>query len=136
MMTPRRALPAAFLLLLAAAPQGYSPEERGSNWVRSTYQFGTMGVAPGQLLEPRAVAVGRDNVVAVADTGNHRIQVFSIDGKLRSGWGGAGTAEGKFLFPSGLALGPQGELFVADAGNHRIQVFDEQGKFLRAWGKH
>src|SRR5204862_2633649 len=98
MMTPRSALPAALLLVLAspAAPQGYSPEERGSNWVRSTYQFGVPGTAPGQLLEPRAVAVGRENTVVVSDTGNHRIQVFAIDGKLLSGWGGAGTAEGKF----------------------------------------
>jgi len=137
MMTPRGALPAALLLLLArpAAPQNYSPEERGSNWVRSTYQFGTAGTAPGQLLEPQAVAVGRDNMVFVSDTGNHRIQVFAIDGKLLSTWGGAGTAEGRFLFPSGIARGSDGEIFVADAGNHRIQVFDETGKFLRAWGK-
>ena len=139
MMTPRYALPAAlFLMLLAspAAPQGYSPEERGSNWVRSTYQFGAVGTSPGQLLEPRAVAVGRDNLVYVSDTGNHRIQTFSIDGKPLSTWGGAGTAEGKFLFPSGLALGPDGQLFVADAGNHRVQVFDEKGKLLRTWGRH
>jgi len=137
MKTPRNPLPAALFLLLAspAAPQGYSPEERGSNWVRSTYQFGAPGTAPGQLLEPRAVDVGRDNAVYVSDTGNHRVQVFAIDGKFLSGWGGAGTAEGKFLFPWGIARGPEGEIFVADAGNHRIQVFDEKGAFLRAWGR-
>src|SRR6478609_7996433 len=62
-------------LLLGARPPrqaSYSDQERRPNWVRATYVFGSCGTEPGQLMEPTAVAVGRENVVFVADSGNHR----------------------------------------------------------------
>jgi len=134
-----RALRAAALLLLAAplpaSAQGYSEVERGPNWVRAAYQFGACGRAAGQLLEPRAVAMGPGDRVYVADSGNHRIQVFTLEGKLVGGWGGRGAADGEFLFPAGIAVGPGNEIYVADSGNDRIQVFDDAGKFLRKWGR-
>jgi DNA-binding beta-propeller fold protein YncE len=138
-MTPRL-LRAACLFVLAAplpasARQGYSEVERGPNWVKAAYQFGACGKAPGQLLEPRAVALGREDRVYVADSGNHRIQVFTLEGKTVGGWGRAGSGDSEFLFPAGIAVGPGNELYVADSGNDRIQVFDESGKFLRKWGK-
>ncbi len=133
-------LRAAVLLALsaplpAAERQGYSEVEKGPNWVRAAYQFGACGRAPGQLLEPRAVALGREDRVFVADSGNHRIQVFTLDGKPVGGWGRAGSGDSEFLFPAGIAVGPGGEVYVADSGNDRIQVFDETGKLLRKWGR-
>lgn len=113
------------------APSSFSEQERNPNWIPPLSQFGQWGWAEGRLLEPRALSVGPDDRILVADSGNHRIQVFLSDGRRVGGWGKPGSAEGEFLFPSGIAAGPKGEVFVADTGNDRVQVFDGTGKFVR-----
>jgi tripartite motif-containing protein 71 len=125
-------------LLLGARPPrqaSYPDQERRPNWVRATYGFGSCGTEPGQLMEPSAVAVGRENTLFVADSGNHRIQTFTLDGTRTGGWGRAGSGDGEFLFPAGVAVSDEGEVYVADTGNNRIQVFDAGGAFLRSWGR-
>jgi DNA-binding beta-propeller fold protein YncE len=124
------------LSALGAPQSRYTDDERRPNWVRSTYQFGLWGTEPGKLVEPWALAVGPDNRIHVADTGNHRVQVYSIEGKLLGGWGRKGSGPSEFLFPAGICIGAEGEVFVADTGNDRIQVFDGTGKFLRQWGRN
>lgn len=116
-----------------ASPEDFSEKERGPNRVPPLSQFGRWGWEEGQFLEPRAVAVTSDDRILVADTGNHRVQVFLSDGKRIAGWGARGNKPGEFLFPSGIAAGPRGEILVADTGNDRIQVFDASGTFLRLW---
>ena len=52
------------------------------------------GQAPGGTFnEPWDVAVGKDGSVYVTDTWNHRIQVFTPDGKFIRMWGYFGQAE-------------------------------------------
>jgi tripartite motif-containing protein 71 len=110
-------------------------EQQDPNLVLPTSQFGTGGSGPGQLLRPGSVVLGEEDRVWVCDTGNHRIQVFTLEGRFITGWGKEGSAPGEFLFPQGIALSPKGEVFVADTGNNRIQVFDPSGVFLREWGR-
>ena len=43
-------------------------------------KFGEFGILEGQFTEPSGVAVTEDNEIIVADTNNHRIQVFDKDG--------------------------------------------------------
>jgi DNA-binding beta-propeller fold protein YncE len=94
--------------------------------------FGTTGDAPGQFRSPQGIALDRDRNIYVADTGNHRIQVFDVTGKFLGEWGSQGTAEGRFTQPSGIAI--HGEsLFVTDSGNHRVQKFDLKGTFIAGW---
>jgi hypothetical protein len=61
----------------------------------------------------------------VADSGNHRLQVLTMnsDGSLipHIAFGGKGKGLGEFFSPAGLAV--KGDyLYVADSGNHRLQV--------------
>ncbi len=112
-------------------PPAFTEQERNPNWFAPLVQIGRWGSADGRFLEPRAVAVSRDDKIYVADSGNHRVQVFLSDGRRVAGWGGHGAAPSEFLFPSGIAASPGGEVFVADTGNERVQVFDGAGKFLR-----
>ncbi|HHB90025.1 MAG TPA: TIGR03663 family protein [Anaerolineae bacterium] len=89
---------------------------------------------PGQLTTPRNMAVAEDGRIYVADTGNHRIVVFSPDGQVVNAWGSFGDQPGQFNEPWDVAVGPDGNVYVADTWNHRIQKFTPEGEFMTAWG--
>ncbi|RME44332.1 MAG: hypothetical protein D6796_11925 [Caldilineae bacterium] len=101
----------------------------------ATLVWGHNGVAEGQFAAPRAVAVSPQGQVYVADSGNHRIQVFDANGEFLKAWGGVeGPGPGELTEPWGIAVGDDGRIYVADTWNHRIQVFDEDGNFLSQFG--
>ncbi len=85
--------------------------------------WGSAGVGPGQFNSPMAVAVDRNGLVYVADTYNHRVQVFTGAGAFLAMWGSYGSDPGQFYRPMGIAVGSDGRVFVADTYNNRIQVF-------------
>jgi len=80
--------------------------------------FGERGSEPGQLLYPTGVAV-KDEEIFVAETGNHRISVFSKRGDFQRCFG-----EGQLTEPRGLAF-VKGWLFVVEA--KRCSVFSPAG---------
>lgn len=96
--------------------------------------WGAPGVGPGRLGEPKALAVGSDGSVYVAEGRNSRISVFDREGRFLRQWGEPGEAPGQFREPWGIAVDRQGRVYVADTWNHRIQVFDAQGRWLTQWG--
>ena len=60
--------------------------------------FGTEGDGEGQFRNPTGMAtdpLGR--FVYVVDTGNHRVQKFTLDGKFLEEWGSEGAGGGQFL---------------------------------------
>lgn len=69
------------------------------------------------------------NTLFVADSGNDRIQRFTLDGN-----------GGNVIVPSGVLANPKGlavrgtRLLVADDQNHRVLAFDTGGRQLRAVG--
>jgi sugar lactone lactonase YvrE len=80
------------------------------------------------------VAVSPDGLIFVADSGNHRIQVFNPEGEFIRTWGSFGSEPGTFNEPWGLAVDDE-FIYVADTWNHRIQKFDHQGNLLRVIGQ-
>jgi len=96
--------------------------------------WGCEGVEPGQFGRIRALALGPDGNLYVADATNHRIQVFTRDGLLVECWGEAGTALGQLSYPYDLAFSPEGDLYVVEMGNHRVQKFTRHGMFLDCGG--
>ncbi len=115
---------------------------------------GAVGTEPGQFNHPRGVARGPAGNLFVADSDNHRVQVFGPDGVLVRQWGsrcqletGQGCldtdgdgpladGDGQCQEPWGIAVDDQGTVYVADTWNHRIQVFDSDGTFLTKWGTY
>ena len=112
--------------------------------------FGSEGAGPGQLGRidasggggPSGITFGSDGNVYVADTWNHRIQVFTPDGEFVREWGqffdaldsaDASASPGMFYGPRGISA-YNGLIFVTDTGNERVQVFEEDGTFVRAFG--
>ncbi len=75
--------------------------------------------------------------IYVADTGNHRIQVFDSSGNFSRSWGGLGIGFGTFDQPTGIALRPDGNVIVTDFSSSNVQPvqeFTNVGAFVRAIG--
>ncbi|MFP3895808.1 MAG: flippase activity-associated protein Agl23 [Anaerolineales bacterium] len=96
--------------------------------------FGATGSEPGQLDAPKGVATDDEGNVYVADSHNHRVEVFDGSGQFLRQWGAEGGQPGEFKEPWDVAVGPEGDVYVADTWNHRIQVFDNQGQLQEIWG--
>ena len=96
--------------------------------------FGSHGSQSGEMSRPRGLAIFQ-NELYVADSCNHRIQVFTLDGiYIRS----IGNQQGDGLFlqyPYDVAVRSDGTLFVAEWGQNRIHKFSQDGKSLGTWGK-
>jgi DNA-binding beta-propeller fold protein YncE len=75
--------------------------------------------------------VGDDGTIYVADTGNDRVQRFTLDG----GHGAEIVPPGQLANPRGIAVRGT-RLFVADDQHHRLVVFDTGGHLLRAVGQN
>jgi DNA-binding beta-propeller fold protein YncE len=86
------------------------------------------------LLIGSNVAVGADGQIIVADSLNHRIQVFDPHGQFSGAWGSSGVRPGQFSQPDGLGIDAHGHLYVADRWNHRVQKFERAGAPLLTWG--
>jgi len=127
------------VLTAAAAPQptvvAEDPYQAKKVLVPAVLTFGRQGQGPGEFQDPRGVAVDAAGNIYVADTGNHRVQVFDANGKYLRGWGQYGSGPGEFNEPWGIAVDGEGNVYVADTWNYRVQKFDSMGKFVRMWGE-
>jgi DNA-binding beta-propeller fold protein YncE/cytochrome c-type biogenesis protein CcmH/NrfG len=101
---------------------------------RTSLIIGQEGKGEGELQQPNGIAIDKEGNVYVADTFNHRIQVFTPEGDFLRQFGGEGAQAGSFRFPKAVAFDEAGFLFVADTGNHRVQKFTRQGEFLLEFG--
>jgi len=98
------------------------------------FQIGSRGSEPGTFTWPRGVAIGPDNTIVVADSSNHRVQVFNQNSKFIKEFGSYGSHYSEFDCLAGVAVNRIGQYIIADRYNHRIQVFDPSGMFLRSFG--
>ncbi len=102
-------------------------------------KWGVFGSTGGELGEsnlfygPRSLAIGRDGNLAVMDTGNKRIQVFTPNGDFITQWGGGGVVDGRLDEPVGLGQDADGNWYVTDTWNKRIQKFDEAFNYVAQW---
>ncbi|XP_066302978.1 RING finger protein nhl-1-like [Branchiostoma lanceolatum] len=98
-------------------------------------KFGSKGSDLGHFTWPRGVAVSPENYIIVADSSNHRVQVFTPNGQLVRVFGSYGTGEGEFDCLAGVTVNSQGWIVTADRYNHRVQIFDSNGRFIRQFGQ-
>ncbi|PRD32945.1 UNVERIFIED_CONTAM: nhl-1 [Trichonephila clavipes] len=117
------------------SPRGFSlPRRTYMQKGKSCTKFGTRGTDIGCFTWPRGVCVGNDNNIVVADSNNHRVQVFTSSGKFIQQFGSYGSADGEFDCLAGITVNRIGQYIVSDRYNHRLQVFDPNGRFIRAFG--
>ena len=86
------------------------PRLRVFAWWHFSPSFGTPGSNPGQLSNPRGLAIDR-GLVFVAEDGNHRVSVFKVDGAFVG------------MFGSGLGKPFDGPVDIVVSGE-RVFVVD------------
>ncbi|MCI0485453.1 MAG: phage tail protein I [Blastocatellia bacterium] len=97
--------------------------------------MGGKGDRPTQLDTPRGLLIpSRRRSLMVADSANHRIQIFDLDSlQLLGILGGPGTEPGRFDTPSTMASDGAGNIYVVDYGNGRVQKFNLLGEVVPAF---
>lgn len=106
--------------------------------------FGALGSsaepAKIEFNRPQSIQIDKDHhELIVTDACNHRVGVFTLDGKLIR-WIGApeqaGAGPTEFNLPYGLALLGDHTALVTEFGNHRVHHLDlETGQTLGLYGK-
>ena len=75
----------------------------------------------------QGVAVDEEGNMIVADSRNHRLQVFTSSGGLIAVFGGSRMDDKcdpiQMDRPSGVAVTPDGHIAVVDFGNNRVILF-------------
>jgi len=99
-------------------------------------KFGEFGVLEGQFTEPSGVAVNAQNDIIVADTNNHRVQIFDKDGRFKFQFGECGKRDGQLLYPNRVAaVRSSGDIIVTERSpTHQVQIYNQYGQFVRKFG--
>ncbi|MEQ8767349.1 MAG: hypothetical protein RL885_25790 [Planctomycetota bacterium] len=92
--------------------------------------FGATGAYPGLMSSPSGLACSEGRVF-VADTWNHRVQVFDSAGKWQWEWGlhalRPREGEGHLHYPADIAISPDGSFAVVlEPFEGRAQIFDRK----------
>ncbi|HIG31670.1 MAG TPA: hypothetical protein EYQ50_29185, partial [Verrucomicrobiales bacterium] len=96
--------------------------------------FGKTGKELGEFSRPEGICIDRKERIYVADSCNHRIQVFSVKGEFLESFGQPGSGDLEFSFPMDVEIDDEGWVFICDYGNNRIQVLDPQHRFVESIG--
>ncbi|VDD79640.1 unnamed protein product [Mesocestoides corti] len=97
-------------------------------------KWGSLGCELGRLNSPHGFCLGFDEEIVVADTYNHRIQIFTKRGEFLSCFGVSGRVDGLLWYPRKVAIIRQSQRFVVcDRGSERsrMQLFSRSGHFVR-----
>ena len=116
-----------------AAPGAYQAVLSIRRWdLLPVGNFGGLGSTTGRFLNPQGLCAypqGARLTVAVADTGNQRIQILTDTGGFLQAAGEFGGGNEKLNQPTDVDWDGQ-ILTVCDSQNHRLARFDDQGIYL------
>lgn len=96
--------------------------------------FGRPGMGDGEFNRAEGIDIARDDRVYVADSCNHRIQIFAADGRWLRTYGQAGRALGELSYPYDVKVDAEGRQYVCEFGNSRIQIFGRDHQPLEVLG--
>jgi sugar lactone lactonase YvrE len=96
-------------------------------------KWGGVGKEKGQFTKPNGIAVSKDGIVYVADTENHRVQKFTLDGKYISEFYPGDSKYNKDL-PVDIAIDKDGNIYVSDPYLNKISKYDSDENFIKKLG--
>ena len=76
---------------------------------------------------PAGLALDSRGNIYILDTGNHRVQKFSPDGRFLASFGRQGQGPGEFAYPDSIDVDDEDMVWVSDPNNQRIQVLTPDG---------
>ncbi len=97
-------------------------------------EFGRPGVGPGEFNRAEGLGFGPDGRLFVADSCNHRIQIFDPDGTWHGTFGRAGSGLGELSYPYDVRVDRNGLRYVCEFGHSRIQIFDARNQPVEILG--
>ncbi|UJR24103.1 hypothetical protein I4U23_027070 [Adineta vaga] len=115
-------------------PSQTSMIRRSGQSMQVRAKFGSLGPQKCQFNAPHGFCLGIDEEIIVADTNNHRIQIFDKTGEYKYQFGMPGKEEGQLWYPRKVAVIRQsGKFVICDRGNERsrMQIFTRNGHFIR-----
>ena len=116
----------------------YTTVDRVQSFSRSSHEalacFGQPGTAHGEFNRAEGLGIDRQDRVYVADSCNHRVQIFSPEGHWLGMLGRAGKAAGELSYPYDVRIDSEGRIYVCEFGNSRIQVFDANRQSIELVG--
>jgi hypothetical protein len=93
--------------------------------------WGQRGVRDGDIVKPRAIAIGPDDHLYLVDW-TARIQAYDRDGKyLGATWTSPDYRNGR---PSGLSVDSKNNVIVSDSHYHCVRVYSPKGELLQTFG--
>ncbi len=109
--------------------------DSGGNYVT---KWGSFGSGNTNFAYPRGIAVYETSpgtgFVYVADSDNHKIKKFDLNGNYVTSWGGYGTGNGKTSYPQDVAVDSLGNVYASDYDNARVTKFTSAGVYVTKWG--
>src|SRR3990170_8854847 len=128
-------LVAAVAVTLAVVVRGRTPDYDITS--RPTALYEITGPKSARLKGPLGVAVHRGRLY-VTDSGNARILVFRLDGRLVSSIGVSPAEKGDrrtkrrpLTYPVGVAVSSAGDVYVADVKGGGVRVFSPDGRPIK-----
>jgi sugar lactone lactonase YvrE len=76
---------------------------------------------------PAGLALDSRGNLYILDTGNHRVQKFSPEGRYLASFGRQGQGPGDFSYPDSIDIDAEDMVWVSDPNNQRIQVLTPEG---------
>lgn len=95
-----------------------------------SYRFGQNGRQAGEFIEPAALQVSGEGIIFIVDTGNNRIQLLSLDGKVLDTIGGFGFEPDQFDHPGDIWVRSLINIYVSDYNNQRVQRYDRRMNYI------
>ena len=95
--------------------------------------FGQNGSNVGHFYGPLGINISPEGKVYVADTENHRIQVFHFDWTLSHIINGKVSGNGSFNRPFSVAFDMSGDVHVTGYGSNSLTVYTPSGQFVRKY---
>lgn len=89
----------------------------------------------GEFKRPTGIAINPSaDTIYVADTWEHVVHVYGLDGIRRRTISKRGEDPGKLNYPTHVAVNRDGFLHVSDTLNFKVQIFTSTGEFMNAFG--